>query len=71
MVCSIDTSRISAYGYDQRIEVFGEKGMAVVENERNHGVKLYTENGEDQSVFKHSFPQRYPKAYLDEIKIAF
>ena len=27
LLATVDTSRISAYGYDQRIEVFGEKGM--------------------------------------------
>ncbi|VVC87213.1 unnamed protein product [Leptidea sinapis] len=29
-----DNSRYSAYGYDQRLEVFGDKGMIKVENEK-------------------------------------
>ena len=35
LMCAIDTSRIAVYGYDQRIELFGEKGMAIAENQRN------------------------------------
>ena len=27
MLAMVDTSRDAAYGYDQRIEVFGESGM--------------------------------------------
>ncbi|MCB9185609.1 MAG: Gfo/Idh/MocA family oxidoreductase [Flavobacteriales bacterium] len=67
MVCSIDTSRIAAYGYDQRIEVFGKKGMATVENERNNSVNLYTENGASHEPFNYSFPQRYKDAYYEEM----
>lgn len=32
MIASIDCSRFSAYGYDQRVEVFGELGMVTSEN---------------------------------------
>ncbi|MCF8277599.1 MAG: Gfo/Idh/MocA family oxidoreductase [Flavobacteriales bacterium] len=67
LVCSIDTSRTSAYGYDQRIEVFGEKGMATVDNERNNAVNVYTEAGGNHEPFNYSFPQRYKDAYLEEL----
>ena len=68
LVCSIDTSRTSAYGYDQRIEVFGENGMATVDNERNNSVNVYTLSGGSHEPFNHSFPERYKEAYLEEMK---
>lgn len=68
LVCSIDTSRTAAYGYDQRIEVFGEHGMATVSNERNNAVNVYTEKGGQHEPFNHSFPERYKDAYLEELK---
>ena len=68
LVCSIDTSRTSAYGYDQRIEVFGEHGMATVANERNNSVNVYTKDGGGHEPFNHSFPERYKDAYLEELK---
>ena len=30
--CSIDSSRQTHYGYDQRIEIFGSKGVISIEN---------------------------------------
>ena len=68
MMCSIDTSRTSPYGYDQRIEVFGEHGMACVENQRNNTVKWFDANGLSQEPFHHSFPQRYKEAYVTELE---
>lgn len=67
LVCSIDTSRTSAYGYDQRIEVFGKNGMATVENERNNSVNVYTEKGGSHEPYNYSFPQRYKEAYFEEM----
>lgn len=67
MVVSIDTSRISAPGYDQRIELFGEHGMAVVENQQNHTVKVYDKDGMHQAAFDHSFPERYDGVYTSEL----
>lgn len=68
LMCSIDTSRISAYGYDQRLEVFGEHGMARAENQLNNTLQLSTASGTNSSVANHSFPQRYKDAYMEELK---
>ena len=68
LVCSIDTSRTATYGYDQRIEVFGENGMATVANERNNSVNVFTKDGGSHEPFNHSFPERYKDAYLEELK---
>ncbi len=68
LICSIDTSRISAYGYDQRLEVFGEHGMVRAENQLDHTLQLSTAKGTNISVANHSFPQRYKDAYMEELK---
>ena len=69
LMCAIDTSRIAVYGYDQRIELFGEKGMVIAENQRNDSVQVHTEAGMRQSPVQHSFPQRYQDAYAREVEI--
>ena len=68
LICNIDTSRISAYGYDQRIEIFGAKGMAIAENQKDDTVKVYTADGTDESRIKYSFPQRFQESYLAELR---
>lgn len=68
LICSIDTSRISAYGYDQRIEVFGVEGMAIAQNQHDHTVKVYNSEGTKESPFNYSFPQRYGESYLAELR---
>jgi myo-inositol 2-dehydrogenase/D-chiro-inositol 1-dehydrogenase len=41
-LCHIDNSRRAAYGYDERIEVFGSDGMVQSERKRRRDVTLYT-----------------------------
>jgi myo-inositol 2-dehydrogenase/D-chiro-inositol 1-dehydrogenase len=41
-LCHIDTSRRSAYGYDERIEVFGSEGMVQSNRKPTHEVTRYT-----------------------------
>ncbi len=67
MMCCIDTSRISAPGYDQRIEVFGANGMAIAENLPEHHVKVYNHQGAHQAKAAHSFPERYKGVYQKEL----
>mmetsp|Transcript_16725 Transcript_16725/g.47177 ORF Transcript_16725/g.47177 Transcript_16725/m.47177 type:complete len:347 (+) Transcript_16725:82-1122(+) len=67
LLATVDTSRISAYGYDQRVEVFGETGMLTAENEREHTVVHAGPHGYTSAVAHHSFPQRYPQAYRSEM----
>ncbi|XP_046978693.1 uncharacterized oxidoreductase YrbE-like [Vanessa cardui] len=65
-----DNSRYSAYGYDQRLEVFGNKGMIKVENERPiHSIELYKEQtGVNLNPIYYSFPSRYKVAYKRELE---
>ena len=44
-LCTILNSRRAIYGYDQRIEVFGSKGMLRAENQAENTVTRFDENG--------------------------
>jgi myo-inositol 2-dehydrogenase/D-chiro-inositol 1-dehydrogenase len=44
-LCVISNTRRSGYGYDQRIEAFGSRGMAMMGNERLDTVELWNEGG--------------------------
>ena len=64
----IDDSRKATYGYDQRIEVFGSKGMASTKNQREHSVITHTATGSQMIRFKDFFMERYHQSYVNEIK---
>jgi len=64
----IDLSRQCCYGYDQRLEVFGEKGMLKAENRAPVGnVELFTHDSIKSCPIDYSFPSRYGDAYRREI----
>ncbi|CAE7480386.1 iolG, partial [Symbiodinium pilosum] len=67
MLAMVDTSRDAAYGYDQRIEVFGESGMLTAHNELTTTVELATSAGHLRPPAMFSFPQRYIQAYRSEL----
>ncbi|PRP87257.1 hypothetical protein PROFUN_01519 [Planoprotostelium fungivorum] len=64
---SIDLSRKAAYGYDQRIEVLGDKGMLQANNRQPTSVILFTESGALSDPNCYSFPQRYEHGYAIEL----
>lgn len=63
----IDNCRKAVYGYDQRIEVFGSKGMAQAENNFPNNHRLYTEAGISGDLPLHFFLERYNASYVQEI----
>lgn len=63
----IDNSRQAVYGYDQRVEVFGSKGMLKAENVSKSTVELYTANDESKKNPLPIFNERFHEAYVDEI----
>ncbi|XP_045489231.1 uncharacterized oxidoreductase YrbE-like [Pieris rapae] len=65
-----DNSRYSAYGYDQRLEVFGNKGMIKVENEKPSASTDYVieQDGCKTHPIYYSFPSRYKEAYEQEVE---
>lgn len=66
-LCQIGNSRRAAYGYDQRIEVLGEKGMVRAENRRPTSVEVATADGTLRDNPLHFFLERYQDAYRAEI----
>ena len=68
VLCSIDSSRQTHYGYDQRIELFGSKGMVLVENKKDNLCSLSDSNQTKSSKIKNSFIERYRDSYLNELE---
>jgi myo-inositol 2-dehydrogenase / D-chiro-inositol 1-dehydrogenase len=64
----IDNCRKAVYGYDQRLEVFGSKGMALAENNFPNYHKLYNSSGVSGDLPLHFFLERYDASYNQEIK---
>jgi myo-inositol 2-dehydrogenase/D-chiro-inositol 1-dehydrogenase len=66
-MCSIMNSRRAVYGYDQRIEAFGEKGMLRAENLAPTTVERF---GADATCADNPWPNfqtRYAAAYAAEL----
>lgn len=65
----IDNSRKAAYGYDQRLEIFGNEGMIQVENNLHNRNVLYNEKGIHHALPLDFFMDRYAKSYLNEMEL--
>lgn len=63
----IDNSRRAVYGYDQRAEVFGSKGMVAVENDSVSNAKIATADGVTGEKPLFFFLERYMQAYAKEV----
>merc|ERR1712061_714308 len=59
LIAMTDTCRDAAYGYDQRVEAFGEKGMLTAKNEMTNTVELANASGHLMLPAEWSFPERY------------
>lgn len=59
----IDNSRKAVYGYDQRLEIFGSKGMAKAENNTSDNLVRFDSDGGHISLPLHFFLERYETAY--------
>jgi len=66
-LCVISNSRRATYGYDQRIEVHGSKGMVCAGNERDDLVDVWDGSGSHGSKVKNFFLERYMTAYRREL----
>ena len=64
----IDNSRKAVYGYDQRLEVFGSKGMVQADNNYEDHHRLFTEKNISGALPLHFFLERYEKSYVNEMK---
>ncbi|SOC41993.1 myo-inositol 2-dehydrogenase [Rhizobium subbaraonis] len=63
----ISNSRRATYGYDQRIEVHGSKGMVAAENQRPVSIEIATGDGYTRPPLHDFFMTRYTEAYANEI----
>lgn len=64
----INNSRRASYGYDQRLEVFGEKGMLIAGNRTATTVQSFSAAGTGQGdVVLPFFIERYAEAYAAEV----
>ncbi|MFH7820081.1 inositol 2-dehydrogenase [Neobacillus thermocopriae] len=64
----IDNSRQAVYGYDQRLEIFGDKGAAQADNKRANQVEVSTAEHVSKEKPLYFFLERYTQAYIDEVK---
>lgn len=61
---TIDNSRLSVHGYDQRLEVFGSRGSISVDNEHEHAAEALSGEAPPQPFFV----RRYGDSYLAEMR---
>ena len=66
-MCHINNSRRAVYGYDQRIEVFGAKGLLRAENLGETTVEHFTAKGTVSDRPLDFFLERYVEAYRIEL----
>ncbi|MCK5827276.1 inositol 2-dehydrogenase [Candidatus Bipolaricaulota bacterium] len=64
---TIDNSRQAVYGYDQRLEVFGEKGQICVGNPKPHTAVLSLAQGDSTPPLLHFFLERYSDSFVAEM----
>ena len=65
---AIDNSRKAAYGYDQRVEVFGSKGMIAVDNNTPDNHTYLDSEGSHSSLPLNFFMDRYTESYRREME---
>lgn len=66
-IAVIDNSRRAAYGYDQRAEVFGSKGMAAAANDTESSAVLSTADGVTGEKPLYFFLERYMQSFAKEV----
>jgi myo-inositol 2-dehydrogenase/D-chiro-inositol 1-dehydrogenase len=65
--CTIQNSRRCSYGFDQRIEVFGEKGRLALDNVPLTQTSVFEDTGLTSPTLPRHFPQRYRDAYRNQL----
>jgi|TARA_B100000768_G_C11274895_1_gene375426 myo-inositol 2-dehydrogenase/D-chiro-inositol 1-dehydrogenase len=69
VLCVITNSRHCSFGYDQRIELFGKKGMLLSGNKKINATELYNANqSSSEKPFLNFFIERYSDAYSLQLK---
>ena len=66
--CIITNSRHCSFGYDQRVELFGSKGMVISENKRKDEISIYSNSStSSKSPLMYFFVERYKDAYKNQL----
>ncbi|MDE0042337.1 MAG: inositol 2-dehydrogenase [Candidatus Poribacteria bacterium] len=71
VIATIDNSREAVYGYDQRVEVFGSKGMVTAANPPINTVTFSGSEGTRAASPPYFFVERYKPAFLSELRAFF
>ena len=71
VIATIDNSRQAVYGYDQRVEVFGSKGMVTAANPPTNTVTFSGSEGTRAASPPYFFVERYKAAFLTELQAFF
>ena len=71
VIATIDNSREAVYGYDQRVEVFGSKGMVTAANPPANTVTFSGSEGSHAASPPYFFVERYRAAFLSELQAFF
>ena len=64
--CIVVNSRDASYGYDQRIEAFGETGLLKVNNRVENQIELWNNTSLQAAKPEYTFLQRYADSYRIE-----
>ena len=69
VICVITNSRHCSFGYDQRVELFGKKGMLLSGNKEINSTELFNSNlSSSKKPFLNFFIDRYKDAYNLQLK---
>jgi myo-inositol 2-dehydrogenase/D-chiro-inositol 1-dehydrogenase len=63
----VNSSFRAVYGYDQRIEAFGEKGMLISRNQQPTSLERHSADGIRQDSLLRFFIERYAESYRREL----
>jgi myo-inositol 2-dehydrogenase/D-chiro-inositol 1-dehydrogenase len=64
----IDNSRQAVYGYDQRVEVFGSRGVASADNVYPNTVRVSDARQVHRDLPLNFFMERYTESYVNEMR---
>lgn len=67
-IAVINNSRQAVYGYDQRVEAFGSKGMASDANDLMNTTTVMTKDGAKSEKPLWFFLERYNTAFIEQVK---
>ena len=69
VICVVTNSRHCSFGYDQRVELFGKKGMLISGNKKENSTELFNSTQTNsQKPFLNFFIERYNDAYNIQLK---